>query len=150
MNNKKNKNIRFTYNSIVTEQFATFIDLYDSKQKNIKLNINYTFGVDSEKNGLMIETGVRFKQNESIILILTTSNHFNIKEEGWNHIAVNENNAIRLNKEFIQHLLLLSISSLRGVLHAKTEKTLLSALSLPVVDISSMIVGDIVINMNKE
>jgi len=81
-------------------------------------------------------------------LVLEISCLFRIEDISWAKIHSEDNsNLLVVPKNLATHLLILTIGTARGVLHAKTENTEFNKFSLPTLDVSNLIQEDVVINI---
>lgn len=140
---EKNKTIGFKLNKITTEQFAIIIGAYNERVKEIKLSINLNFIADNDNRIIASLVKIQFEQTENPFLLLEIANHFKIEESVWLEMQ-NESNMI-IPKEFAIHLVMLTIGTLRGALHSKTENTEFNKYFLPTINVTELIKSDIVI-----
>ena len=70
------------------------------------------------------------------------ANHYKIKESAWIEMQ-NSNNKLVLAKEFASHLVMLTIGTLRGTLHCKTENTEFNKFILPTINVTELIKSDV-------
>lgn len=140
---EQNKTIGFKLNKITTEQFAIIIGAYNERVKEIKLSINLNFIADNDNRIIASLVKVQFEQTENPFLLLEIANHFKIEESVWLEMQ-NESNMI-IPKEFAIHLVMLTIGTLRGALHSKTENTEFNKYFLPTINVTELIKSDIVI-----
>ncbi len=143
MENAKNKQIGFQLINIATEQFAIIQDAFDKSIKEITFSVNIDFGVNKEERVIASVVKIQFEQKKSTFLIIEISNHYNIEQSGWDEMNTDDKNKIIIPKGFATHLLVLTIGTLRGVLHAKTENTEFNQFVLPTLNISELIQSDI-------
>jgi len=143
MENVKNKQIGFQLINITTEQFATIPDAFDKSIKEITFSVNIDFGVNKEERVIASVVKIQFEQKKSTFLIIEISNHYNIEQSGWDEMNKDDKNKLIIPKDFATHLLILTIGTLRGVLHAKTENTEFNQFVLPTLNISELIQSDI-------
>ena len=81
---------------------------------------------------------MQFEQKKTPFIIIEIANHFNIEETTWNNLKKTENGLI-IPKEFASHLVMLTIGTLRGTLHCKTENTEFSDFILPTINVTELI-----------
>lgn len=74
--------------------------------------------------------------------ILEIANHFQIDENSWKSFEIKDGKLI-LPQGFATHLLVFTLGTLRGVLHAKTENTEFNKYFLPTINTTEMIQGDL-------
>lgn len=133
--------IGFNILQVKIAQFAFFEEHYDSSNEEFALNTNIELKINNEKHQIGLFLTIQFFQNEKLIIKSETGNHFVIKESKWNEFR-NENKVI-IPKEFISHLAMISVGSMRGVLVAKTEHSSLSKLVLPTINVQKMFQKDV-------
>lgn len=147
MNNNINK-IGFVLNKISTEQFA-MLDMDIDKKKEIGIGTQIGFGVD-EKNKVFITLALfKFQQDNNTFLIIEVACHFKIADSTWDKVLDKESRVITFPKNFVSHLLVLTIGSTRGVLHAKTENTKFNEFILPTINVNDLITSDIALDLSK-
>jgi len=142
--NKENKidTVGFQLRQITTDQFAILAELYDSSIEKIGLSINLKFGLDKEKHIIASSVLVKFEQKKKPFIITEVTNHFDIEEKAWDSFFDSEDKAI-IPKGFASHLVVLTIGTLRGVLHAKTENTEFNKFVLPTINVMNMVKDDV-------
>jgi hypothetical protein len=137
--------IQFKLHTIKTEQFA-IIDDVSINSDPITLDSNYRFGAIGAERIVTVVVNYKFKTPKGVFLIIEVSCMFDIKPESWNSIINNEKLSLILPKEIATHLLVLTIGTTRGILHAKTENTLYNRYFVPTLNVSNSIQEDIVIS----
>jgi hypothetical protein len=143
-NIKKAKPIGFQLNKITTEQFAIIEEVYNSSAKtNMGLSLN--FGLDRENKFIAAFVKVQFEQKGKAFLIVEVGNHFKINESSWVDFEKTKETII-LPKGFAAHLVMLTIGTLRGVLHAKTENIEFNKFLLPTINVVELIKEDVELN----
>jgi hypothetical protein len=144
MNAKKkiNNKIGFHLNKITTEQFAIIQDAFDDSFAEINMSINLKFGLDRENKVIASFVLVQFEQKDKPFLLMEIANHYKIIESAWIEMQ-NSNNKLVLAKEFASHLVMLTIGTLRGALHCKTENTEFNKYILPTINVTELIKSDV-------
>ena len=142
MQKHKNNFIKFQLVNITTEQFAVIEDAFDTENKNVSFSVNIDFGIDKEQKLIISNVKVQFEQNKSVFLIIEVSNQYIVDDTAWNE-QINIKNKYIIPKGFATHLMVLTIGTLRGVLHAKTENTEFNRFILPTLNVSELIDSDI-------
>ncbi len=138
---KEEAKISFALIKIVTEQFA-ILNEYFKEGNETNLNTKLSFGIDEATKTLLVSALVRFEQNNNPFLVLEISCYFLIKPETWT-LFTEENKKTIFPKFFLEHLLVVTIGALRGILHAKTENTAFNTFILPMLAVNKLITGDI-------
>ena len=146
MDKKQNKvSIGFQLIKITTEQFAIIPDEFDKNETNIEMSIDLKFGLDEKKRIIAPFIKVQFEQNKKTFIVVEVANHFSIEKNAWDSFDRTEKNII-IPKGFASHLVMLTIGTLRGVLHCKLENTEFNSFILPAINVTKMIKSDVEIN----
>jgi len=138
--------ISFGLRKITTEQFAVIESAFDEKNDNIELVTNLRFGFNIEKRMIVPLLSINFSQNKNPFLLLEIGCHFEIIKEHWDNLYLKDNHEIKIPKNIALHLVMLSIGTLRGVLHAKTENTFFNRFLVPTINVNDLVKEDIIIN----
>lgn len=146
MTNSDKNTVGFQLKQISTEQFAIIQDAFDNTNSEIRMLIGIKFGLNTDKKNIVSFVKVQFEQNKRPFLITEIANHFNIDEKAWGVFLVNENKLI-LPKGFASHLVMLTVGTLRGVLHTKTENTEFNQFILPTINVIKLIKDDVELNI---
>ncbi len=141
MAEKKNK-IGFALKKITTEQFAIIESSY-KEGSTINLDAGLKFGVNFDKNVISVRFSTSLIQENSPFLILEIGCHFNIIKEAWESFYNDSKTNLILPKEFIGHLVMLTIGTTRGVLHSKTENTQFNDFLLPTLNVNELVKEDV-------
>ena len=142
------KSIGFKLQNIETEQFATFEDAF-TEGEQVSLSTNLKFGLDEEKQIIAVILSVQFLQKKSPFLKLDAGCHFSISESSWNEFLNKDKSKIVFPKGFITHLSVLTIGTVRGILHEKTNNTPYNNYLLPTINVTEMITEDLEIELNE-
>jgi len=146
MENAKENSVGFQLVKIITEQFAIISDVYDSSNKDIAFSVNIKYGIDKKEKTIASVVKIQFEQKKSAFLIIEISNHYKIEQPAWDKMLKN-NEKLMVPKDFATHLLVLTIGTLRGVLHAKTEDTEYNQFVLPTLNVSEFLQEDIELDL---
>ena len=147
MDNTNNNTVGFQLKKITTEQFAVIEDAYDSVNNDIEMSIGIKFGADTEKKFIVSFVKVQFEQDKKPFLITEVANHFDIDKKAWGKF-INDNKLI-IPKGFASHLVMLTVGTLRGVLHSKTENTEFNQFILPTINVVELIIDDVELEIEK-
>lgn len=134
--------IGFQLNNITTEQFAIIEDAYDKAIDNANMSISLKFGLNKEDKFVASFVKVQFEQNDKAFLVIEVGNHFKINDTSWQDIKSSEDTVL-LPRGFAAHLVMLTIGTLRGVLHNKTENTEFNKFILPTINVMELIKSDV-------
>lgn len=127
--------ISFAYSGLKTTQFAMIKEVIG---KAIALNISTNVSGDYNNSTITIGLRVEFASDESSILIIETESNFSIKDDNWCSLSNNCSENVIFPKDFIEHLVAVSLSSTRGVLCAKTEGTKFDKYFLPLFNVTEL------------
>lgn len=142
-----NGNFKFKLVNILTNQFALIEEHFSEDVSTVQLSLNHKFGIDIEKRNIALKNQIRFLSDNQIFIIVEITCTFNISEESWVELHIEEKSEIVIPSGFATQLLVLTVGSARGVLHAKTENTKFNKYFLPTLDLSKSIENDIVFNV---
>ncbi len=133
----------FSLRHIKTVQFA-IIEENCNNYKGGNFTTRLNFGID--KKNRMVEARVLFRFEEmpgNPFLIIEAACHFEVKEEAWASFISEDRKEVVIPCGFAQHLLVLTIGTVRGILHAKTEGTLYNQFVLPTINVAEMLTADV-------
>lgn len=141
---KELKPIRFSLIKVNTEQFAIVGDI-PKKDDIINFSTNFNFGINKELKQIGAFAKFSFVKSDVPFLIIEASCHFRILEEDWTKLINEEDASIKLPKDFASHLLMITVGTVRGILHSKTENTPFNIYSIPLLNVADVVKSDIVL-----
>lgn len=137
--------IAYRISHIDTIQFATFPDNFING-KDVVINTSCGYNVKSDINQVRNIVEVSYNQNDKLLLVAQIACYFSIAEDGMEAI-IKEG---RIPVDFLRYMGSLSIGVMRGVIHAKTEGTVLNPIVMPPVDLADTIKDDLILSsINK-
>lgn len=136
------KAISFQLHKVTTEQFAIIQEAFDDTDSDTKMSINLNFGIDRANKFIASFVKVQFEQKDKPFLLIEAGNHFKIKESTWNKLQ-NPDGQVTLSRGFASHLVMLTIGTLRGILHCKTENTAFNQFLLPTINVTELLQSDV-------
>ena len=142
----KKKNISFRLLNIVTEQFATFE--IENLPENNNLKSELQFSINPENRIVACRMKFQFLHDNQPIVVLTVVCNFDVEESSWDNNIVS-NKKITLPRHFLEHLCVITVGTSRGILHAKTENTFFNRFIIPTLNVSTLVVKDVVFEINK-
>lgn len=148
MENKEQ--VSFGLRKITTEQFAIIENNYDKTNPSAQLKNSLRFSLNLEQRFIKVLLSAEFYQEKSPFLLIEIGCSFEIDIENWNLFYNKELNEVKLPKALATHFVVLSMGTLRGVLHAKVENTSFNMFVLPTVNVTSLVKEDVVIKTNIE
>lgn len=143
MENKEQ--ITFSLKQITTEQFAVIPDSYDDKKEELEFETIVRFGFDPDQRIVSPFIAINFRQEKKTFLILEIACHFQIVSEHWNKIYNIETQVLTIPFGIARHFVMLSVGTLRGVLHAKTENSIYNKFYLPTINVNDLVKTDVVL-----
>lgn len=138
---KKAKSIGFSLKKVSTEQFAIIEEGFNDKGK-IRVNTSFRFAADDKSKYIAVFASFVFDSDEKPFLIVEASCHFSIKDSAWNGMVIADTRTLIVPKGFLTHLVMLTVGTSRGILHAKTEGTSFNKYVLPTINVSEIIKSD--------
>lgn len=141
--------ITFGLRQITTEQFAIIGSAFDETKTNFELGTGLRFGFNTDKRIITPLLAINFSQDKGPFLLLEIGCHFEIIEEHWVKLYNSETKELKLPKELARHLVMLTVGTLRGVLHAKTENTPFNKYFIPTINVNDLVKEDLLIKTNN-
>lgn len=134
---KKSLPIEFRIKRIKTEEFAIIEEAFDENEPSIQYRVGT--GLFAPENKTVIcSISFSFAQKEIPYLKAEVSCAFEIREEAWEKVIDKEKNEAVFPVDFTDHLVVLTMGTLRGVLHAKTEGTPFNRFLIPTINITEL------------
>lgn len=131
--------IKFGIVKIATEQFATIPEVLRIGEP-IQIKHDLNFGADKDNKGIYVKKTAHYQHpDSSVFLIIAVACHFSIKPDSWDMLKFEESERIKLPRDFAIHLAMLTVGTLRGILHAKTENTEFNRYIFPTFNVTSLI-----------
>lgn len=137
--------INFTMNRIITEQFATFANAIPLDNSQIKFGVNFGFSANIVKRELGCKVIVAINDNQTPLIKLEVCCVYAIKPSDWDKLITN--NSLLIDKGFLSFLAMQTISTARGVLHAKTESTPFNIYIIPPINTPDIIKNNLKIEL---
>lgn len=145
---EKEAKVGFVLRKIVTEQFAVIDEAYE-EGKEVKLNTQIQFSINPDQKMLGVKAVFKFEQTKIPFLLVEASCHFQITEKAWDSFIQEETKAFVVPAGFMCHLSMLTVGTVRGILHAKTENTPFNKYLIPTINVAAMIADDITFDIQK-
>lgn len=141
----QNEKVPFRLAEIHTREFATFEDhleeCLDNEEKEGGLKAGITYAIDDENAAIECSAKANILLNKKVIIAIEVSCEFDIEPNAWE--SINHNNQLIIPMELARHLGVITIGTLRGILHAKTENTPFNKYYLPTVNVAEMVDEDV-------
>ena len=143
---KKENTIAFKLTNIETLQFAT-IKTAIKNEGEIKIKADYGFGVNNEMQQILCKTKFEFQYATKTFIIIEVSCEFQVDVKTWK--TYSNKDEIEFPKGLLLHLAMITVGTVRGVLHAKTENTPFNKFFLPTLDITPMVKENLKFNLKE-
>lgn len=134
---------QFSYAGLKANQFAMIREVAVSEP--VELSISVSICGDYNKSLLKIGLMIEYSNNEQPILLVETQNDFLIEGHDWLKLSKENSESVELTKDFVDHLVAISISTARGFLSAKTENTPFSKYFLPLINVKNLNCKELII-----
>jgi len=136
-------NIPFRIRQIKTQQFAIFPDLLVNGEEVI-VKSEFGFGVNNDATDIRCVTKISFIQNDKLLLTTEVHCFFEVSPEGSQEIVKQG----RIKVDFLRYLATISTGTVRGIIHTKTENTVINTIVLPPINLVEAIKEDFVFQPN--
>jgi hypothetical protein len=143
---KKELAIEFALVKISTEEFATFEENFQL-DKEVGNNFDFGFSINSKERLILWNFKLENSSDDKLFLKGVFHITFMISPDSWKKIQ--KKNKINFPKDFLIHCAVLSIGTIRGILHEKVSKinSPLSQFILPLFNISDVIEEDVTVDL---
>lgn len=136
----KIKPISFDLIKIDTIQFAVISDSF-REDCEIKLFPEFKVGADDKLRTVTTGFEAKFTCEGNVFIILEISCNFQLEEKSFQQLFV-EKERLSLPRDFITHLMMLTIGITRGVLYEKLKATEFKDFYLPSINLKDLIKED--------
>lgn len=139
----KNHKYLFALNRIFVNQFAIVDESYaETEGENILFTHGMDIGGDDTNRILSFTMKVDFKKDDKIFLIIEAGCEFRIEPDSWKSLETESGKRKLLPKQLGSHLVGLTISTVRGILYAKTQNTVFNKFFIPLINIQELVKED--------
>lgn len=135
--------VAFMLQSISTDQFA-ILDEGIIPTDDLELLTDLSFGIHAENHTIGVFPKFTFTQNSKPVMLIEIGCHFLLKAEHWDKMK-RQDGTIVVPKFVMSHMATIAVGTARGVLHAKTEGSVLNEFVLPTINVTELIVEDVAI-----
>ena len=148
---QKSLTLGFAFKNIETQQFATIDKAFVPEDKDVNVEFNLNFGISPENKVIRVHTRFEYQSSKGDpFIILAVFCDFSLTEKAWSQVLDETGKKVILPEGFASHLAVLSVGTVRGILHEKTVNTRYNAFILPPVNLSSIINEDVELELNNE
>lgn len=135
-----NKIVKFALIKINTDQFA-IIESAFKMGGDVNMKIGLQFGANKENKVISVKTSIQFEQQEVPFMMIEASCFFGIEPTDWDTFV--QGTEIVVPKNVITHFCVLTVGTVRGILHSKTEGTNYNGFVVPTINVTELVTTDI-------
>lgn len=125
-----------------TNQFAIFPEKFNSSDA-VDVNSSYEFSISTDLDSIRCRSTFHYVQGDNVLMVLEVGAIFAIAPEGVSDIQ--EKGAVPV--DFLRYMGTIVVGAARGIIHAKTEGTILNSVILPPINLVEIIKDDLVLEM---
>lgn len=133
--------IPYRISGIKTTQFALFPEKFINGRE-ITVQTSFTFGYSEGLDSIRCISNFEYIQDEDILMISEIQCTFDISPEGSAELK----ELRKVPVDFLRYMATIATGTARGIIHAKSEGTILSAIILPPINLIEAIKDDLPIN----
>lgn len=131
--------IPFRIFKIENDPIELHADVYE-KSKDVEFGFEVSFNGNLKDGIIGCRTRYEYKQGECVLSCLTVYCYFMISKS-YLESQKNEGKVI-IDKEFLRYVSTISVGTARGILHAKTQGTVLNPMVIPPINLMEMDILD--------
>lgn len=145
------KNIPFRITGIETSQFAVDPGSY-KEDCDIALSVAVPISASDDDHMIEVALNVQFKCESISFITLEVKVKFDIEPKAFQGLLVTkeEKTSVVIPVGLSRHLATLTVGTARGVLHERLSKTKLNEFIFPTIDLTKILVEDIVLDKKEE
>jgi hypothetical protein len=134
--------IRFMFSKIVTNEFAVTGEKFD-ETREYRVTVNLGFGLDKDQRVVNCSLKAFIHQEERLLTVVGVTCAYKVLPEDWDRTYKNDTQSFVLSKISGLYLAGLTVSTVRGILHGKTESLPINAALLPMINVQELVKADI-------
>ena len=127
---------------IETKQFAMFPELFSSGEE-ATVDTELSFAPSTDRTNIRSIVTLKYKQGECLLMVLELACFFEIASEGWEEMKKDGRWVVPV--DFLRYMGTIVVGTARGVLHTKTEGTVLNACLLPPINVAELVKEDFIV-----
>ncbi|HET6528041.1 MAG TPA: hypothetical protein VFG39_04760 [Balneolaceae bacterium] len=147
MSENENLALQFNIADIATNEFAIVEEVFKADTE-VGLSTFLDFGFNQENQVIGVEMKFQFQHEETPFLIISVTCAFQIESETWQSLTDEKEHTLTIPKGFASHLAVLTVGTIRGILHEKTRETPFKDFILPPINLTSLIDEDVVLDLD--
>jgi hypothetical protein len=148
---KKDKlSIPFRIIDIETKQWAITPENFDKDNSGIEIKFHSGFSIKIEHHQIISLPKITLLQNDKSFMVIETAFRFLVEEKGWERMV--HNDKLIIPKALKEHLLVIAIGTLRGIIIEKTnsKESSIDSFVLPAIDVRNGTGDDLIFELNNE
>ena len=142
---QQQKPIGFFLAGIRTEQFALLSQSY-KEDEPVQVNAEVKYGASIEDRMIVVYARCNFTHSEVPFITIEVSQQYIVEPESFTTLINDSERTFTIPKDLAAHLVLLTVCTARGVLHARLENSAFSRFFIPTINIASLVQEPIVLN----
>lgn len=123
-----------------TKQFAIFPEQFKNAEV-VGVKSSYEFSFSTDMTSIRCRSFFHYLQGDHVLMILEMGAIFDIAPDGVSEIRTNGSVPV----DFLRYMGTIVVGAARGIIHAKTEGTVLNSVVLPPINLVEIIKDDLVI-----
>ena len=127
---------------IETKQFAMFPEFFNNGEE-ATVDTELSFTPSTDRTNIRSVITLKYKQEERLLMVLELACFFKIAPEGWD--AMKKDKSWTIPVDFLSYMGTIVVGTARGVLHTKTEGTVLNAYVLPPINVMELVKEDLAV-----
>ena len=124
------KDIKYTLRGVSIDQFAT---PFEPSSDNFEVKVGIPIKTNYQEHSIAIGANVQFLEKGKVFMIAEAFCHYLVEPGCWSELSGNDSIDVVLPKDFINNLVGIAVSTVRGVLCAKTENTPFAKYFVPLI-----------------
>ena len=137
--------IPYRIHEIKTTQFATFPEKYINGGQ-VSISTTFHFALKKDIPSVLCSVEVNYSQDENLLLIAQVDCVFAIEKDAMSNLQQEG----KISVTFLRYLGTIATGTLRGIIHAKTEGSVLNGLVLPPLNLNKVINQDFIFDKSTE
>ena len=138
--------IQYALRGVSIDQFAT---PFEPTSENIQFSLNIPIRTNYQEHAIAVGANIQFFESDKPFIIAEVMCHFIIEDSSWNTLTENGTKDAVLPKMVVNNLVRIAISTSRGALCAKTEKTPFARFILPIIEMKEGQGEDVIIPISE-
>ena len=122
--------IKYSLRGVSIDQFAT---PFEPSSDGYNVNVNIPIKTNYQEHTIAVGANVQFLEKGKAFMIAEVFCHYMIDSKSWSELSESDSKDVFLPKGFINNLAGIAISTVRGVLCAKTENTPFAKYFVPLI-----------------